>query len=302
MTEASRAFVPKAPTIPAQRRDTRPPGEKFPPHACDCHVHIFGPQQQYPHAPNPGYIPNEASVEELLAMMAIIGCERAVIVQPSYYGTDNSCTVDAVIAGKGRFRGVASIDPAIADVELDALHRRGIRGVRLNLKAINGKTSVDHLKRVAQRVARLGWHVQLYFYADTMADIDGELAALPVEVVIDHIGYIKASDGLQGPGFQMLVRLARTGRAWFKLSAPYRQSNQPPFFPDVAPFARALFEIVPDRCVWATDWPHASRNDTGIIRVPNDGELADALIDWFPDAADRKRILVNNPARLYGFA
>ncbi len=301
MSVISSGFVPEAPTIPPQVEATSAPRLAFPENSCDCHVHVFGPQEQFPHAAKPGYIPNPASVQQLRTLLKVIGCQRAVIVQPSYYGDDNRCTVDAVRAGQGSFRGVASIAPDIAEAELQQLHEAGIRGVRLNLKTVDGVTDVERLTRTAQRIKGLGWHAQLFFYADTMATLDTYLASLPVEVVIDHIGYVRADDGISGAGFQMLLRLARSGRAWFKISAPYRQSTRPPLFEDVAPLARALYQAAPDKCVWGSDWPHASRNDTGIIRAPNDGELADALIGYFPDAADRKRILVDNPARLYGF-
>lgn len=295
-------FVPKAPTIPAQVLDTRAPKERFPKGSVDCHVHIFGPQEKYPHGPEPGYIPNESTNAQLDAMLGVLGCDHAVIVQPSYYGTDNRCTVDAIKASGGRYRGVGHIDPdTVTDAELDALHAAGIRGTRQNIKAKDGMANVAVLEKIARRVARLGWHAQLYFYGDTMPRLDEQVANLPIEIVIDHIGYVRASDGVNGKGFQMLLRLAKAGRTWFKISAPYRQSDQAPLFEDVAPLARALYAAAPDKCVWGSDWPHASRNDTGIIRVPNDGELADAFIGYFPDAADRKRILVDNPKKLYGF-
>ena len=295
------AFVPKAPTIPAQIAETGAPSQAFPANACDAHVHIFGPQDQYPHGPNPGYIPNEATVAQLRAMLGIIGCQRAVIVQPSYYGTDNRCTVEAVKAGNGDFRGIAHFTPEISDAELDAMYGAGMRGVRINLKAVDGKVSYAALDRMAERIAGRGWHIQLYFYADHMPQLDAHPVQLPVDVVIDHIGYVRASDGVSSAGFQMLQRLARSERAWFKLSAPYRQSTQGPFFDEVMPLVRALYALAPSRCVWGSDWPHASRNDTGILKVPNDGDLAEVLIRSFPDAGERKRILVDNPARLYGF-
>lgn len=301
MTAVNPPFVPKVPTIPAQIADTKPPRLPFPENACDSHVHIFGPQEKYPHGPNPGYIPNEATHAQLRAMLGTLGCRRAVIVQPSYYGTDNRCTVEAVRAGNGDFRGIAHFGPEITDAELDSLYAAGIRGVRLNLKAVNGVVSYAVLDSLAQRLAGRGWHIQLYFYADHMPRLDEHLATLPVEVVIDHIGYVRAADGVTGAGFRMLLRLAAGKRAWFKLSAPYRQSTQAPLFEDVAPLARALYAAAPSRCVWGSDWPHASRNDTGILRVPNDGDLADAFIGYMPDAADRQRILVDNPAKLYGF-
>jgi len=291
-------FALEAPTVPAHIRETARPREPFPKDACDSHVHVFGPQWEYPHVTNPAYISNDASVAELRQMLDTLGCRRAVIVQPSYYGIDNRCTLDGVKAGGGDFRAVVAVAPGTPEAELREMHRIGARGARAHLKGNGGSAE---LAALARTVAPLGWHLQVVMHADDMPDVDELLASLPVEVVIDHIGYVNASNGVESAGFRMLMRLARTGRAWFKLSAPYRQQGRPPLFEDVAPLARALYGLVPDRCVWGTDWPHVSRNDTGIIRVPNDGELADALIGWFPSAADRERILVTNPARLYGF-
>jgi len=303
MSAAPAGFVPKRPTIPAHQPDTHPPRVAFPADACDAHVHVIGPQHLYPHGPNPGYIPNEAPVSELRKMLGALGCRRSVIVQPSYYGHDNSCTLDALREGNGDFRGVVAFDAGtVTDEVLHDMHEAGVRGVRLNVTAKEGKADLTAIRKTAARIAGMqGWHLQLYFYADRMPELDKGLADLPVPVVIDHFGYVNASDGIDGTGFRMLRRLAESGRAWFKLSAPYRQSKLPPLFEDVGPLARCLFGIVPDQCVWGTDWPHVSRNDTGIIRVPNDGELADALIGWIPDAQDRQRILVDNPARLYDF-
>lgn len=294
-------FVPEPPTLPPQVRPSTRPRVPFPANACDSHVHVFGPQWAYPHVDKPPYIANDATVEDLREMLDALGCRRTVIVQPSYYGLDNSCTLDAVEAGRGDFRAVVTVAPDTSEAELREMHRIGARGARAHLKGSDVQQPLPELRALARTVAPLGWHLQLVMQADDMPEVDVELAALPVEVVIDHIGYVNAADGVDGAGFRMLMRLARTGRAWFKLSAPYRQRGRPPLFEDVAPLTRALFAAVPDKCVWGTDWPHVSRNDTGIIRVPNDGELADALIGWFPDAADRERLLVTNPARLYGF-
>lgn len=294
-------FVPEAPTLPAQIADTARPRQAFPADACDSHVHVFGPQWQYPHVPDPPYIANDASVADLRRMLDALGCRRAVIVQPSYYGDDNRCTLDATRDGGGDFRAVVAVGAHTTAAELREMHDAGARGARMHLKGRDLQAATADLRRLAAQVAPLGWHVQLVMRADDMPGADADLASLPVEVVVDHIGYVDAAAGLEGPGFRMLLRLARSGRAWFKLSAPYRQNGRPPLFEDVAPLARALYGIAPERCVWGTDWPHVSRNDTGIIRVPNDGELADALIGWFPDPADRDRILVTNPAQLYGF-
>ena len=266
----SSSFTPEAPTIPGPDPDTRRPRVKIPAGACDCHAHVFGPQQQYPFAPNHGYVPPEASIDDYVRPLRAIGCERAVIVHPGVYGTDNRCTVDALRSGKFAFRGVAVIDDKTTDSELEDMHQAGVRGVRLNLKSKGSVVALDAAPRLAWRVKARGWHLQFYLDVRTMPHIDKELTRLPVDIVIDHFGHIAAADGIAAPGFQTLLRLARHERSWFKLIGPYRLSKQPPLFPDVTPFARALVAAAPDRCVWGTDWPHPNTEF-----MPNDGDLAE---------------------------
>lgn len=289
-------FVPLAPTLPGPVADTRKPRVKFPAGACDCHAHVFGPQQRYPFVPNRGYVPPEASIEEYVRMLTAIGCERAVIVHPSVYGTDNRCTVDALKSGKFAFRGVAVIDDKTTDSELEDMHQAGVRGVRLNIKSKGSAFGIESAPRIAERIKARGWHLQFFMDTRTLPEIDRDLIKLPVDIVIDHFGHIDATDGLDAPGFQTLMRLARHPRCWFKLIGPYRLSKKPPMFADVTPYARALVAAAPDRCVWGTDWPHPNTDF-----MPNDGDLADMLLDWVPDEAQRKRVLVDNPARLYDF-
>lgn len=289
-------FAPLAPTIPGPIAATRRPRVKFPAGACDCHAHVFGPQQQYPFTPNRGYVPPPATIEDYVRMLRAIGCERAVIVHPSVYGADNRCTVDALRSSQFAFRGVAVIDDKTTDAELEDMHQAGVRGVRLNLKSKGSVFGLDAAPRLAERIKARGWHLQFFMDIRTMPDIDRQLAKLPVDIVIDHFGHIDAADGVAAPGFKTLMRLARHERCWFKLIGPYRLSKQPPMFPDVTPFARALVAAAPDRCVWGTDWPHPNTEF-----MPNDGDLADMLLDWIPDEALRKRVLVDNPARLYDF-
>ena len=290
-------FVPAAPTIPGPIPDTRRPKVKFPAGACDCHAHVFGPQKQYPFQPGGGYVPPEANVDDYVRMLRAVGCERAVIVHPSVYGTDNRCTLDALRSGKFQFRGVAVIEePKITDSQLEDMHRAGVRGVRINLKSKGAVVGIDAAPRLAERIKARGWHIQFFLDTNTMPDIDRKMVKLPVDIVIDHFGHIETAHGMQAPGFQTLLRLTRHERCWFKLIGPYRISRQAPKFPDVAPFARALAAAAPDRCVWGTDWPHPN-----VSHMPNDGDLADMLADWIPDEALRNRILAANPARLYGF-
>jgi len=188
------------------------------------------------------------------------------------------------------------IDEKTTDSQLEDMHRAGVRGVRLNVKSKGSIYSIDAAPRLAHRLKARGWHLQFFLDARTLPGLDRQLARLPVDIVIDHFGHIDVSDGLQAPAFQTLLRLARNERCWFKLIGPYRISKQSPKFQDVTPFARALLELAPDRCVWGTDWPHPNTDF-----MPNDGDLADMVLDWIPDAKLRARVLADNPARLYDF-
>ena len=283
---------------PGARAATSRPSWRAPPGATDCHCHVFGPYDRYPLSPGRSYTPPEASVAQYLGMLDTIGLSRTVIVQPSVYGTDNAVTLDAVgEIGLGRARAVVVVDEACGEAELSAMAERGARGVRFNAVSGNG-APLAQLERLAERIAPLGWHVQLYAAADLMPELEPVLRRLPVPLVVDHMAGVKAAaGGVEHPGFRALLRLVENG-AWAKLSG-YRSSAGPPY-DDVAPMARALLSAAPDRCVWGTDWPHPSLHDPS--EVPDDGELLDALGRWAPDGAARRAVLADNPARLYGFA
>ncbi len=273
--------------------DTVPqPGWRAPPLSCDCHFHIFGPYDRFPLDAGRHYDPQAATIPAYLRVADALGLQRFVIVQPSVYGTDNECSLDAAERlGRERSRVVAVVDDGITDAELRRLHERGTRGLRFNAVSGNG-TPLDQLDALARRIAPLGWHLQVYCTGGQLPELGPILAALPIEVVVDHMGGVRAADGVAAPGFQALLRLLGTGRAWVKLSG-YRISAGPPF-DDIAPFARALLQAAPERCLWGTDWPHPSLGDW----MPDDGRLLDLLGEWAPDAATR-RVLVDNPARLY---
>jgi predicted TIM-barrel fold metal-dependent hydrolase len=229
-------------------------------------------------------------------MAEALGIQRMVIVQPSVYGTDNECSLDAAARfGLDRARVVAVVDDSFDEAALRAMHDRGTRGVRFNAVSGNG-TPLDQLDTLARRIAPLGWHLQVYAEGHQLPDLAPRLAALPVPVVIDHMGGVRTADGVNGPGFQALLRLLDAPRTYVKLCG-YRISSAGPPFADVAPFARALLDASPDGCLWGTDWPHPSLSDW----MPEDGALFDLLGEWAPGAAERKRVLVDNPARLYGF-
>ncbi len=286
-------------TIPGCQGYNPDPGKPrlaIPPGSCDCHAHIFGPQDRYPYTPNRSYTPPEASIEAYRRMLAALGFERGVIVQPSVYGTDNSCTCDAIVASGGKWRGVAVVEPEVNDSLLAELHAAGFRGVRINL-LFKGGLQLDALERIAQAIGPLGWHVQLLLDGRDLPELADRLGRLPVDFVVDHMGHMPASLGVGHAGFQTLLQLLRGGRCWVKLSGAYRISSKPQPYEDAVPFARALVETAPDKLVFGTDWPHPSIS----VPMPQDASLLDLLPTWVPDEAARHRILVENPARLYDF-
>jgi 2-pyrone-4,6-dicarboxylate lactonase len=290
----SRADRP--PTIPGPDPDPREPCTPLPSRACDCHSHVFGPQSRFPYLPNAAFIPEDALPGDYVRMLTAIGCGRAVIVQPSIYGTDNRCMVAALTSGLFDFRGVAVVDQNVGDAELEALHRAGVRGIRINLSSKTPGIPLDQAPQLAARIKPLGWHLQFFFRVGQVPSLEEVISRIPVACVIDHFGHAPAAGGRESPEFGILLRLARLGHVWFKLIGPYRISTQWPLYPDVAPLARALVAAAPERCLWGTDWPHPNT-----AYMPNDGDLADALAEWLPDAETRRRVLVDNPTRLYGF-
>ena len=229
---------------------------RFAPGACDCHAHVFGPQDRFPFLPHATYIPPDALPGDYARMLTSIGCQRAVLVQPSVYGTDNSCMVAAMDSGVFNFRGVAVIEEEIGDKELEALHRAGVRGVRINVASRTAGLTMEQAPRLAARIKALGWHLQFFLRLDQCPAFEQQISGLPVPCVIDHFAHVHAAGRVESEGFQALLRLARLEHVWFKLIGPYRISTGWPLYPDVAPLARALVAAAPDRCVWGTDWPH----------------------------------------------
>jgi predicted TIM-barrel fold metal-dependent hydrolase len=261
---------------------------------CDCHIHIVGPPEQYPYVPNRSYTPAQAGVEAYRRVMAALRIEHAVVVQPSFYGTDNRCTRDAVVAAAGRWRGVAVVEPGVNEKQLSELHGAGFRGVRINL-LFKGGLAMDALEQIARAIQPFGWHVQLLVDGRDLVELADRLRRLPVDFVVDHMGHMPASLGVNHPAFQTLLQLTREGHCWVKLSGPYRISQQDFPYADVTPFARALVQTAPERLVWGSDWPHPSITKP----MPEDATLLDLLPLWAPEEVVRQRILVENPARLY---
>lgn len=275
--------------------------------ACDCHAHVIGDPLRYPMRADRQYTPGPASAGGLQAHMRRLGLQRVVIVQPSVYGTDNSCLLDSLAFFEGRARGVAVVDEDTDANQLTALHMAGVRGLRLNHESSGKSDSVDlvaSLRRWADRIGALPWHLQVYASLDALAEAAPSLASLGVPVVLDHFGMTSAGTPEDDPRLQRLLGLLRTGMAYIKLSAAYRIGGQPE---DALRLARLFIEANPRRVLWASDWPHTNREPgkasvelSAYRRVPAD-ELAAQLERWAPDESSRSAMLSDNPANLYGF-
>jgi predicted TIM-barrel fold metal-dependent hydrolase len=281
--------------------------------ACDCHVHVFGDPAAFPFAEKRVYTPPPATVEQLVELQGDLHLDRVVVVQPSVYGTDDACTVDAVRRMGARGRGVAVIDKATSRKALEEMAAAGIRGIRLNIETSSGgrfdpADAKAVLDAAAEQIRGLGWHVQIYARTAVIAALKDHVAELPFPIVLDHFGLGDPAKGPSQPDFAALLELVKTGRAYVKISGAYRVSKNAPEFVDVTPLAQALVAANPERIVWGSDWPHpgAERGKPlNEITAPypiDDGLLLDQLPKWVPDAALRRKILVDNPARLYGFA
>lgn len=271
---------------------------------CDAHFHVFGPRDRYPVGADLRYEPPRAGLADYLAHAAPLGIARYVLVQPSAYGRDNSCMLDAMREIEPALRrGIVDVDEHAPDALLAEFDRLGVRGVRVNVKPVLPPTSGlaealrPRIDRLAARCLELGWHLDFLLPGWLTAELMPVLAALPVDFSLAHMGMFQAAEGVAQPGFQALLRLLRGGRGhgWVKLTGAYRISRLHDYS-DIMPLARALREAAPDRLLYGSDYPHLSFADHDTARLFG---LLDA---WFPDPADRRRVLADNPARLYGFA
>lgn len=264
--------------------------------AVDTHAHVIAQDTaSYPLVAERSYTPPPATESQYLAMLDATGMTYGVLVQISVYGTDNRHMVEVLQRHPGRLRGVAVVSPDITDDELLALHAAGVRGLRINV-LFGGGIGFAAMETLAHRVKDLGWHLQFLMDVRQLPELMPRMARLPVPGVVDHIGHMPVSEGLDAPGFVHLRRLVTEHGYWVKLSGAYRLSTRADAYDDVTPFARTLIADAPDRMLWGSDWPHVSQT-----RTPNTGALLNLLADWAPDADTRRRILVDNPARLYGF-
>lgn len=289
-----------APACAAPDFAPRPPKLVFPENACDCHAHILGPVSQFAYARDRVYTPPDCLLPAYTHLLETLSLSRAVLVQPSVYGTDNRVMLRALAQAGSSMRGVAVVDSSVSDATLESMHAAGVRGVRVNIVDVKdgaGALPIDALRALAKRVAPLGWHMEFLLHVDQFPNLDLDLANFPVDVVFGHLGYMRTDRGIDAGGFQALLRLLADGTAWVKLTGPYRISTLAMPHADVDAFALALVAAAPDRIVWGTDWPHVMVKGA----MPNDAEIVDLLSNWLPDEATRHRVLVENPARLYVF-
>jgi len=287
------------PTCKAPDPNTRIPEYRPPALACDAHCHIFGPVDLYPYAADRTYTPPDAPLSRFKELQKTLGLERAVLVNASCHGRDNTVIVDAIAQSNGKYRGVANADDSFSDRDFQALHDQGFRAVRFNfVKHLGGVPDMNEFRTVLARIQPLGWHVDLHFDAADLLEFDGLLRGLPVPFIIDHMGRVPTNQGLEQAPFKQLLTLARTNeRCWVKISGSERISSSGPPFTDAVPFAQALIAAAPDRILWGTDWPHPNIAK----HMPNDGALVDLIPLMMPDRAMQQRILVDNPHRLYQF-
>lgn len=280
-------------------REPRKPRHAIPAGATDCHCHVFEDPAQYPLNANRSYTPQLCTRDDYLEMCARLGIDRTVQVNASVYGPDNSVTLDLIAAlGQHRARGVAGLPLDATDAHIERLHAGGMRGVRLST-SVKGYGGTDAIEPMSAKIRPFGWHLQLHVGKGAeLAALESRILKLEVPVVFDHLGRTRGGEGVSAPGFQALLRMLKSrDDFWVKLSSWYRLSDAGAPYDDMKPLAQALIAARPDRCVWGSNWPHPECH----VAMPNDGDLLDQLCDWVGDETVLKQVLVDNPAKLYGF-
>ncbi|MGB7258373.1 MAG: amidohydrolase family protein [Pseudolabrys sp.] len=286
------------PTPPSYVASPSKPKLKLPPGACDAHVHVFGPRARFPFADGRTFTPSDAPKEKLFALHDFLGIEHCVIVHTACHGYDNSATADALAAKGGAYRGIALVPVDIADADLKRLDAQGFRGARFHYMRHLGKGApIDDVVKFGKRLADIGWHLQIHMDGSRIGEMAPALRQSPITVVIDHMGRIDASLGIDQPNFQNLLKLMDDKKFWVKVSGSERVSRQPPPYADAVPFGRTLVAEFGDRAVWGLDWPHPNLHGPN----PDDGVLVDLLAEIAPSAAQRQALVVDNPQRLYKF-
>lgn len=294
----TRACLPPLDTV-------TPPGFAPPAGACDSHAHVFGPFARFPLAEDRSYTPAEYPGETFIAHLDRLGLTRGVLVTGSASGADNGAVLEALSQHPARLRGVAVPQAGTTDAELDRWHAAGVRGVRVNLFRRDGHAvyrngvGIEVLEALAPRLAGRGWHAQIWIHAPDLVELAPRLLRLGLPLVIDHMGRMAASRGVEDPGFRLLCRMLADGSAWTKISGADRNTGLGPPYADIDPFAEALLRANPERVVWGSDWPHINYFDSR--EMPDDGVLLGLLARWLPDERLRRRVLVDNPSHLYDF-
>ena len=285
----------------APDRNPRKPNITLPKGSIDTHVHVF--YDRYPLSPDRGYTPPESTLEDLKHLHSQLGIDRVVFTQPSVYGTDNSAILDGMNAlnaeTPNRARGVCAIDMDITELELEGLHKQGIRGVRLNIDNKGGMPlALEDIGELEAKIRPLSWHIEWLFPGKDIVGLMPVFEKMTTPMSIGHFAYQPATAGVEAPGFQALLKLMRDGNTWIKISGANRVSatDLPPY-DDCQPMARALIEANADHVMWGTDWPHPNKFEVN----PNDADPVEAFGQWVPDEAMRKKIMVDNPAKFYGF-
>lgn len=282
---------------PGPDRDTRAPAFAVPPGSCDCHAHIFGPRDRFPFSPERSYTPEDCSADQYRDMLATLGFDRGVLVQGGAHGTDNAAMLDAMERLGPRIKGIAVLPPGTPLREREALHARGVRGFRMST-VVSGGVGFDQLEALAAEAGEMGWHLLLHFHrSEELVAVADRLRGLRCHYVLDHLARIRADEGLDSPAFSTVMSLLDTDRCWIKLASLYRLSSQPYPHADMLPMIHRVVAARPDRMIWGSNWPHPIHTGP----MPNDGDLVDLIPLWVPDAADRQRMLVDNPQALYGF-
>jgi 2-pyrone-4,6-dicarboxylate lactonase len=275
------------------------PALQLPRGACDAHVHVFGPGERFPYERGRATTPSDAPKEVLFALHEALGIERCVIVHTAAHGFDNSATEDALAVKGGRYRGIALVPTSTPDADLKALDAAGFRGARFHyMRHLKRAAAIDDVVAFGERLAPLGWHLQIHMEAELIAELSPALHRSLVPVVIDHMGRVDASRGLDHPHFQALLRLLDDRNVWVKVSGADRITRAGPPYADAVPFARKLLDVAGDRAVWGLDWPHPNHRGP----IPDDGQLVDLIAEFAPDKAARQMLLVDNPQRLYRFS
>jgi len=281
--------------------DMRAPREPLPRNSCDCQIHVYGDPKRFPvRVAKPLYAPPVAGLDDSQRMHEALGVDRVVIVQASVYKTDHSLLIEALrSAPKDKYRGVAVVDDSLSDAELLKLHEAGVRGARFNFwKALGLDLDLDTFRRSLERIREFGWHAKVFFHPDQLPELYEEFRKIHLPAVLDHMGQLDFSKGLGQPAARLMLDLLSRENWWVMLSNADRWSaSAVPPWSDAIPFGQSFYEAAPDRCIWCTDWPHVNYEKP----MPNDAELVNQLYRYLPDHEARRKVLVDNPARLYGF-